>query len=146
MNTDLQKAKDMLVSGDYTCVLCRGQTVHTASKRGVAPLLAFLEEETIPAGFSAADRVVGKAAAHLYLLLKVKAVYAQVMSEPAKALLIANGVDASCDRLVPAIRNRTDTGFCPMETAVMVEEDPRKALPLIHTALCALHEKKGMDT
>lgn len=36
---DLGQAKSLLESGGYTCVLCKGDTVHTSRHRGVRPLM-----------------------------------------------------------------------------------------------------------
>ena len=87
------------------------------------------------AGFSAADRVVGKAAAFLYCLLKVSCVYAGVISEPALQVLQAQGIPVFYSTLVPAIKNRTGDGFCPMETAVWDLKDPKKAPDTIRETL-----------
>ena len=59
------EAKEILVSGGYTCVLTDGAEVHTSFDRGVKPLVRFLESGKIPAGLSAADKVVGRATAYL---------------------------------------------------------------------------------
>ena len=56
---DLEKAKSLLQSGGYTCVLCKDDTIHTSSHRGIRPLLELLETDV--AGFYAADKVVGRA-------------------------------------------------------------------------------------
>ena len=53
---DLEKAKAILENGNYTCVLCKGDTVHTSQHRGVRPLLDLLDTDV--SGFSAADKVV----------------------------------------------------------------------------------------
>ena len=42
MNENLQNARNLLESGDYTCVVCRNDLVYTTSQRGVAPLLHWL--------------------------------------------------------------------------------------------------------
>lgn len=55
----------------------------TSTERGVKPLLQWLDGENSVKGFSAVDKVVGRAAAFLYVLLEVKEVYAGVMSEGA---------------------------------------------------------------
>lgn len=52
----LTKAKAILESGGYTCVLTEGTTVYTSILRGVKPLVEFLENRTIPSGLSAADK------------------------------------------------------------------------------------------
>ena len=118
MNTDLTRATALLNEGDYTCVACKGNTTYTATNRGVKPLVHWLDEKTDLAGFSAADKVVGKATAYLYCLLGVKAVYANVMSTAALQVLQSHGIDASCGKEVPGIINRKGDGPCPFEAAV----------------------------
>jgi len=135
MCNDLQKARQLLEVGDYTCVLHRSGVTHTSTRRGVAPLLYWLDEGTDLQGFSAADRVVGRATAYLYHLLGVKAVFARVMSRPALEVLTQYGIPASWDTLVDAIENRTKTGLCPMEQATEGIDDPQKALIAIQQKL-----------
>jgi hypothetical protein len=87
------------------------------------------------AGYSAADKVVGKAAAFLYCLLGIRALYAGILSQPALEVLEKAGIPAQYDTLVPAIRNRAGDGFCPMETAVREITDPAHAPEAIQKAL-----------
>ena len=129
--SDFERAWSLLQEEGYTCVLCGGDQVFTSRLRGVKPLLSWLDQGLNLCGFSAADKVVGKAAAFLYVLLGVKEVYAQVMSVPAKSILEAHGIPNGCEVEVAAIRNRTNTGFCPMETAVWEINDPPEALAAI---------------
>lgn len=136
--TDLQKAKDLLVQNGYTVVLCRDEITHTDTRRGVAPLLALLDNGTDVTGFSAADKVVGKAAAFLYLRLGVASVYAAIISTPALDLLTANGVAVTCDTLVPAIRNRVGDGYCPMEAVTLPLTDAVEAEVAIRKRLAEL--------
>ena len=127
MDREMERAKLLLAEGKYTCVVCGEGKTFTATERGVRPLLAWLNGGAGLAGTAAADRVVGKAAAFLYVLLGVGAVYAPLMSEPARETLLAGGIEAVADEIVPAIRNRTGTGFCPMESAVWEISDPQEA-------------------
>ena len=131
---DLTVAKEMLAGGGYTCVLRRGNTVYTATERGVKPLVRWLTEGPEVRDFSAADRVVGRATAYLYQLLGVKEVYAQVMSRAAAEVLEDGGIRHSCGTLVGNIINRQGTGICPFEAAVLHIGDPE-------TALTAIREK-----
>ena len=128
---ELERAKRILLEGRYTCVLCRGSQVHTATARGVKPLVDWLDSGLDLRGFSAADKVVGRATAFLYVLLGVKAVHALVMSTPAKEALEANGIPAFCDREVAGIINRRGDGPCPFEKAVLGIADPCDALAAI---------------
>ena len=143
MNEELKQAKALLAEGDYTCVVCCAGKVYTATERGVRPLLGWLNDGTPLALGVAADRVVGKAAAFLYVLLGVKTVYAPIMSAPARDTLRSNGIEAFADSIVPAIRNRTDTGFCPMESAVWELNDPHEAKAALERRLAELAEGQG---
>ena len=89
---DLESAKKKLTESGYTCVLCKGDAVFCSRIRGVAPLLEFLDSERSFCGFSAADKVVGKGAALLYVLLGVSAVHATVISVAAYAVLREAGI------------------------------------------------------
>ena len=135
MCDDLQNARQMLDVGDYTCVLCSGSRFYTSTQRGVAPLLTWLDAGTSLEGFSAADRVVGKATAYLYCLLGVSRVYARVMSKPALEVLQQNRIAASWDTLVEGIENRQKTGPCPMEHATRGCTSPEEALEAIRETL-----------
>ena len=138
MTKDLKNACALLDAGDYTCVLCKEDTTHTATDRGVAPLLRWVEEARPLTGFSAADRVVGRGAAFLYVLLGVKEVYARVMSHPAAEVLQSHGIAVSADTLVDGIINRQGTGPCPFEAAVIDITDAQNALTAIRAKMAAL--------
>lgn len=131
MTHNLQKACSLLDAGSYTCVVCREDTVHTATERGVKPLLNWVDTGIDLQGFSAADRVVGRATAFLYALLGVTEVYARVMSRPAAQVLTAHGIAAYPGTLVEGIINRRGDGPCPFEAAVMEIEDAAAALEAI---------------
>ena len=134
-------ARALLVEGDYPVVLCRGDVTYTDTRRGVAPVLALLDSATDVAGFDAADKVVGKAAAFLYLRLGVASVYATVISAPAYDLLTANDVTVTYDTLVDAIRNRARDGYCPMETVTLPLTDPVEAEIAIRKRLAELKSR-----
>ena len=134
MNTDVQTAMDILKAQGCTCVLCREQFVYTSCHRGVKPLLDWLEMG-IGKDCSAADKVVGKAAAYLYCLLGVRALHAQIISQPALSVLEQHGIPTRYDLLVEGIRNRAGDGPCPMEAATASAGSPAHALELIRSTL-----------
>ena len=131
----LEKAKMLLSKTESTCVLCGEQVIITDKRRGVRPLLDLVESNTDVAGFSAADKVVGKAAAFLYCLLKIHRLFAKVISQPALDVLQEHGIVVEYETLVPSIQNRTNTGPCPMESAVWNTQDPEIALEQIQEKL-----------
>ncbi len=136
--TDLILAKEQLMSGAYTCVIRKDDMVYTSLERGVKPLLNWLDSDIDFSGYSAADKVVGKAAAMLYVLLGVRNVHAIVISVKAKEVLERHGIGVTYDSLVERIHNRTNTGFCPMEEAVWEIEDLQEALRAVRNTVAAL--------
>ena len=138
MTQDLEKAKHLLERDGYTCVLCRGDRVHTSRQRGVQPLLELVHGNRNLTGFSAADKVVGKATAMLYRLLQVQEVYAAVISDAALQTLEDGNIRAFYGTRVPHIINRTGDGCCPMESATAHIRDPREALEAIEHTLVRL--------
>lgn len=135
MNADLAKAKKILLTTGATCVLCRGGSRIESDMRGVMPLMELLDLGMDFSGYSAADKVIGKATAFLYCLLEVKAVYTPVISEAALEVLREHGIEAVYDQCVPAILNRRKDGFCPMETATKNISDPEQALAAVRRTL-----------
>ncbi len=124
--TYIEQAVKTLKEG-YTCVVVGETGILTSSERGVKPLVVWYEEGRDFRTCAVADKVVGRGAAFLYLLLGVKRLHACVISEPALALLREAGCDASYDTCVPHIINRAGDGICPFEDAVMHMHDPLQA-------------------
>lgn len=141
--TDLERAICLLHANDsLKCVLQKGDVHYESEKRGVAPMLDFLSKNTDLVGFSAADRVVGKATAYLFVLAGVCAVYADVMSEGAETLLQAHGITYRAQKVVPYIINRQGTGMCPMESAVLDATCPADAYRAILDTMKKLRENE----
>ena len=123
-----EKAKEILISGGYTCVILKEDRQYTSDKRGVRPLLDLLDSGADTKDAVAADKVVGAGAAHLYVLLGVKAVWAAVVSTPAKKVMEENGIEVLFDKEVSFIINRTGDGVCPIENCVKGAKDSSQAL------------------
>ncbi len=128
-------AISLLKREGYTLVLYTEAECKTFTTRGVAPLLSLLEEGEDLCAFSAVDKVVGKAAAFLYVALGIRRVYALTLSESALALMQKAGIEVECEQITGRILNRDGTGFCPMESAVLEECDPATAIERIKKTL-----------
>lgn len=115
---DIEKARKVFSSGKYTCVLCSGDNIVCSTETGITPLIRWLNENLVFPGYSAADKIVGKAAAFLYVLLGIKEIFAPVMSTSAMKVFSHFGIKFSCISSVNAIINRTGSGSCPMDEAV----------------------------
>ena len=129
---DLIQAKQILSGGNFTAVLCKNEKQYTSVLRGVKPLVIWMEDKNNYYGYSAADKVVGKATAFLYLLLGVKAVFAQVISKPAIQILETQGVFVGYETVVDNIINRQGNGICPFEECVLPLNNKESA----YVAIC----------
>ena len=135
MDKILENAKKLLLENDLTCVMMNENQTKTSKKRGIAPLLEWFDKSENFASFCVADKVVGKGAAFLYVLMNVKSVYAFVISKSARQVLARNNIELYFEEEVETIRNRDNTGFCPIESALKNIEDAKKALPVISETL-----------
>lgn len=123
---------NLLRTGGYSCVLEKGGEVRTFRRRGVIDLYSLLAEDPdYMRGASLADKVIGKGAAAVVVTAGVKEVYAEVISQPALALLRQAGVSVTWGELVPAIRNRAGDGWCPLETACREASTAQEAMPIV---------------
>jgi len=128
---DSDNAKALLQADNYSCVLCKGEIVYTSILSGVAPMVDFIRSGIDLSGFSAADKIVGKAAAMLFVLAGVIDVYAPVMSAHALEVFSKHKIRYTHDTLTEVVVNRAGTGSCPMELAVKDINDPRDAFEAI---------------
>ena len=117
---------DILHREGLTLVVKDGDgTLHRFKQRGVKDLLTLVTEQPeVLRCAMVADKAVGKAVAACMIQGGVKQVHADVMSEPALALLQAHGVTAGYRQLVDHIINRSGTDWCPMEKLSRDENDP----------------------
>ena len=126
MNKNLSRAKQLLDGGASLAIVGGGEL--TFNEHGVKTLLSL---QSALAGASVADKIVGKAAAMLLVRGGAIEVYAEVISEPALEVFKRHGVPRVFGELVPNIINRNKTGICPMEQAVLDENDIEKAYGIL---------------
>lgn len=107
----------------YCLYLVSDQEVLGFKEEHLTALINLLKSGRSFDDYEAYDTVVGKAAAAIFLKLKVKSVYALLLSDSAFALLKKHNVDVDYQTKVPFIINRQKTGLCPMEEALLNVED-----------------------
>lgn len=135
MNRYTVQAKNHIENNSCTLVCCNETRLEESFERGVLPLVEMVRSEKSMKGFYCADKVVGKAAAFMYVLLNPEELYAFVISEKAEAVLKKYGIRYFCGEIVPAVRNRKGDGFCPMETATEKAETPEEAFRILEEKL-----------
>jgi alpha-glucuronidase len=114
-----------------TLVLVNKDGIFESQDKGVSYLLSLAKQHKTLDDTIAYDKIVGKAAALLYLYLHVKAVYAKVLSSEAERLFRTHHVPYAYEAKVPVILNpsKTKRGF--FEEALVGIDDPKEALPIL---------------
>lgn len=143
MTTDTKLAKQDLEEMGYTCVLRKGEETCFSYEHGVKPLLQWIGEGKDFSGYGAADQVIGKAAALLYIKLGVRDLYTQVISEPAQSVFEEHGVSCTFGEKVPFIVNRKKDGMCPMEQTVLAISDPAEAVEALRNKVKSMMSAQG---
>ena len=136
--TDLDTAKAHL-SGHSLC-LCKDGAWFTDDGRGISPMLRLIGENRGLRGYAAADIIVGKAAAMLFVKAGIAAVYGEVMSAAGKAYLDAHGIPCAFGTLTEKIINRKGDGVCPMEQTVAAVDDAEEGYAALREKLHSLRK------
>ena len=131
--TDIQIAKKGLEG--HTICLCKDGNCIFSEKKGIAPVMDLIAEGVNLAGYSAADRVVGKAAAMLFVKCGIVRVFAKTLSLHAKKVLESHGIEYGYETLTESIINRAGTDICPMEKTVLNTDNVEEAYALLKTKL-----------
>ena len=126
MSKDLELAKSYLNDGATCCVVLDGQAT-VSHLTGIRPVLEWIKEGKDLSGCAVADKIVGKAAALLFVLAKVGEVYAGVLSQAGKAVLEQANIPCCFGELTERIINRRGDDICPMEKTVSDIDDPKQA-------------------
>jgi len=137
--------KKRMIDEDLSCFAYLKVGTYTSQFGGIRPLLQpinidhyYFEDAYV------IDKVIGKSAAFLLILSKVKRIHAFIMSEHAKNLLALHNIEYSYDELVPYIQNNLKTGMCPMEQSVIKVDDPSLALIALNHKVSELMKQKGL--
>ncbi|HQQ89280.1 MAG TPA: ECF transporter S component [Oscillospiraceae bacterium] len=140
----LRSAVNLIREGTATCVVIReNRIVRTGTGMGIGPVIQLYEEGALE-DVSVVDKIVGKAAAMVFVLGGAKSCYGVTMSKSAEAYLTAHHISTASDTLVEIITDRTGGGICPMEQAVMEIDDPAEGLAALKKRLEELRsENKG---
>lgn len=136
--TDLQTAKANLAG--HTLVLCKNGNLITSTLKGIAPVMNLIAQNADLNGYSAADLIVGKAVAMLFVKCGITAVYAQTLSVQGKTVLEKYKIPYEYGALTEYVINRAGTDVCPMEKTVLNTEDLEEAYLLLKAKVAELKQ------
>lgn len=106
----------------------KDEQIYQSQLRGIAPVLNQLQKnELFFKDAIIVDKVVGKAAAMLFIKANVKHIYALTMSKKAIAVLDKYNMKYTYDSICDYVENRSHTGMCPMEQSVEHIDDIEEA-------------------
>jgi len=137
---DIDIAKEALNS--HSLALCRDGKLITSDKRGVSALLELIDGGNDLRGYSAADIIVGKAAAMLFVKLGIKELYAKTLSAAGEKYLKEHGIVFTYGEKCENIINRDKTDICPMEKSVIDTDDFNEGYVRIKNRLNELRKAK----
>lgn len=138
---EVTEMKERLIREELTCIVFGEKLEFESREKGIRPLLRLVDEKADYTGLCAVDRVVGKAAAFAYAVLRIKRLHACVLSKAAKKVLEDHKIAVTYDILVEYIRNREGNGRCPMESAVLEIENAEEAIAAVRKKLQELRER-----
>ena len=120
-NRDLELAKLKLNEDDLSLVIVKnGEVIFETSKQGISGFLQALEKQDKNlVAASAADKIVGVAAAMLCVYAGVSSVFALTISEAGIRVLEDNNIVCVFEKKVSNILNRSKTDVCPFEKMAM---------------------------
>ena len=131
MKQDTVTAAKLLYERQASFVLCKGKTTVIETEAELGPLFSVLKKGENFSGFCAADKIVGKAAAFLYVRLGVQEVYAPIMSDAGIYTLARHGIYPICERSVVDIMNQDGTNLYPIEKLVEELCDVNQAVSVL---------------
>ncbi len=134
---DLSVAEDAIKGGGPTIAVAReGKVLFYTDTPGLKAI--FEASKRLGGelrGAAVADRVVGKAAALLYVHLQVNAVFGALMSEGAAKVLRGRGVEFRFKRIIPAVKGKDGVDVCPFEMRVMHISEPEEGFRAVSEML-----------
>ena len=123
--TKLEEIKEILHQKNASLVVCyeNGEIKEYYQDRITDIKNILLENTNALKGAIIADKVIGKVAGSILAAAGVKEIYADVISEFAIPVLENNNIKYEYLKKVDYIRNKDNTGMCPMENRFKDEKD-----------------------
>jgi len=120
-NRDLELAKSKLLAEDLSLVIVKkGNVIFETRKQGISGFLEAIEKKNQDlVAASAADKIVGVAAAKLCVYANLASMFALTISESGIKVLEDNNIECLFEKKVSNIMNRSKTDVCPFEKMAM---------------------------
>ena len=114
---------------EHSLVVIKEGKTEVYNGRGIKPLVDYVRDKNFEDAY-AGDKVIGKAAALLFVYGGAKYVYTPLISKPAVEVFKKHHVKYRADKVVDNIKNRAGDNLCPMEKKVRGIDSPDEAYKL----------------
>ncbi len=123
--TNLEKIKNILLEKNASLVVCykSGDIKEYYQDRIKDIKDILMKDEALLKDAIVADKVIGKVAASILAVAGVKEIYTEIISEFAIPILEKNDIKYEYNKKVNYIKNKDNTGMCPMENKYKDETD-----------------------
>jgi len=141
----MSKYIDMLKENPLiTCIVMQGdEIIFSSSSSGVKPLLDFYQlYSSSKENLIVIDRIMGRGAVLLAILIQSTELYTPVISEAGLDLAHEYNLTVHYEELVPYIVNRSKDGRCPIESSVLDIHDIHEGYQIIINTLSNLENKR----
>ena len=141
-NQDSELAKLRLIEDLSLVIVNKGKVLFETKKHGIMGFLEAIEKlDKTLVGASAADKIVGVAAAMLCAYAGVASVFAFTISEEGISALENNNVAYRFEKKVPNILNREKTDVCPFEKLAIESGSSEEAYVKLKSCMIKIMEK-----
>lgn len=122
---------------EITCFIIKeDKIIFSSSEKGVKPLLDYYNEFGVSNDpLTIVDKIIGKGAVVLSILVGAKSIITPTISEDALLLAKEYNLNVSFENIVPFIINRNKDGRCPIESSVLNINDIKDGYNKILNAL-----------
>lgn len=123
--TNLEKVKNILLEKNASLVVCykNGDIKEYYQDRIKDIKEILMQDKNLLKEAIIADKVIGKVAASILTVAGVKEIYADVISKFAIPVLEKNNIKYEYNKKVEYIKNKDNTGMCPMENKYKNQTD-----------------------
>ncbi len=127
--SDISIAKeDVKEKGFALSIVKNGKRVFQSKTPGISALVSAIDQDRFHfRSASAADRILGRAAAMLFVYSGIVHIFASTASTDALSTIGKFRIPVESEKIVPAILNRSRSSSCPFEQLVQNIDDPEEA-------------------
>ena len=137
MEKERQIAINELTESDYLLVIVKDREIKYRSKdKGIRAIVGLLNNKPeLLQEAVVADKVIGRAVAMICDYAQVKFCYGSIISKSAIEILQKADLSYQFKKKVEEIRNKNDTGLCPVEKLTLKTDNSAEGIKMINDFL-----------